>query len=160
LPVRTEIPPALAGLLAALAGELGACRRPWWLIGSAAVAVHGAAVEVRDVDLLLDPADAEAFLSRRGIAAAPGIPSSLFASALFAAWQEPPYQVEVFAGFRLREGGAWVPLVPETREQHEVRGACVYLPSVAELIAWGRRFGRAKDAAREPLLQALLAPHA
>ena len=149
--------PALAELLAALAGELGACRRPWWLIGSAAMAVHGAAVEVRDVDLLLDRDDAEAFLSRRGIAAAPGVPSGLFASALFGAWEKPPYRVEVFAGFRLREGGAWVALVPETREQHRVGGACLYLPSVAELIAWGRRFGRGKDAAREPLLQALVA---
>ena len=34
---------------------------PWWLIGSAAMALPGAAVEVGDVDLLTSPAVAESF---------------------------------------------------------------------------------------------------
>jgi hypothetical protein len=156
LPAPPEIEPALARLVASLAGELGSCRDPWWLIGSAAMAVHGAPVEVRDVDLLLGEADAEALLGRRGLAAEPGTPSTIFSSAIFASWPAPPYTVELFAGFRLRHGGGWRPLLPETREMLRVGDTCVFVPAVAELIAWGRLFGRGKDLAREPLLRALL----
>jgi hypothetical protein len=153
-----EIDPALARVLGALAAELGACREPWWLIGSAAMAVHGAPVEVRDVDLLLGRPDAEAFLARRGMAAKAGVPSELFSSALFAAWPSPPFTVELFAGFRVREGKGWRRLAPETREMLEIGDASICVPGIAELIAWGRLFGRSKDAAREPLLRALLPP--
>jgi len=34
----------------------------------------------------------------------------------------------------------------------------LFVPEVAELIAWGRLFGRAKDAERETLLRSLLPP--
>jgi hypothetical protein len=150
-------PPELEALLASLAGELEVCREPWWLIGSAAMAVHGAAVEVRDVDLLLGLEDAESFLAGRGIAAEPGVPDDLFASTVFARWPEPPFMVELFAGFRVRDRAAWRALVPATRETHRIGGAHLFVPSVEELIAWGRLFGRSKDRAREPLLRALLA---
>lgn len=156
MPAPNELPPALAALLASLAEELAACEAPWWLIGSAAMAVHGAPVEGRDVDLLLGKNDAEAFLSRRGIAAEPGNPSNLFSSAVLAAVPAPPYTVELFAGFRVRDGEQWRPLEPETREEHRIGGASLFVPSIAELIAWGRLFGRSKDKAREPLLEALL----
>jgi hypothetical protein len=156
LPAPPELQPALAALLARLAEELAGCREPWWLIGSAAMAVHGAAVEVRDVDLLLGEADAEGVLARRGLAAEPGTPSDLFASAIFASWPEPPYAIELFAGFRLRDGDRWRPLVPSSCETHRVGDTTVFVPGVAELIAWGRLFGRPKDRKREPLLQALL----
>jgi hypothetical protein len=154
LPVAPELEAALAGL----AAELSACREPWWLIGSAAMAVHGAAVEVRDIDLLLGETDAEAILAGRGLPAVPGTPSDLFSSAIFASWAAPPYTVELFAGFRLRTGDGWRALVPKTREEHRIGKSAVFVPGVAELIAWGRLFGRSKDKAREPLLQALLPP--
>jgi hypothetical protein len=158
LPAPPELEPALAELLDSLAGELASCREPWWLIGSAAMAVHGAEVDVGDVDLLLGEADAEALLSRRGMAAEPGRPSELFSSAIFASWQAPPFAVELFACFRLRDGDGWRPLLPRTRETHRVGDTAVFVPSIGELIAWGRLFGRSKDKAREPLLQALLPP--
>jgi hypothetical protein len=149
-------PPELEAALAGLAAELSACREPWWLIGSAAMAVHGAPVGVRDIDVLLSVKDAEAILARRGLPAEPGTPSELFSSAVFASWPAPPFTVELFAGFRLRDRNGWRSLVPETRESHRVGTASIFVPSIAELIAWGRLFGRSKDRAREPLLQALL----
>lgn len=156
MPAPPDLPPALTALLASLAAELAPCREPWWLIGSAAMALHGAPVEVRDVDLLLGLADAEAFLATRGTTAQRGTPSELFSSEIFASLPAPPYTIELFAGFRVREGANWRSLVPQTREARPVGGPRVFVPSVAELIAWGRLFGRSKDAAREPLLQALL----
>ncbi len=155
LPATADLRPALAARLAALAREWEACREPWWLIGSAAMATHGAAVEVRDIDVLMAPADAAATLSRRGLPAAPGTPSPLFASDIFCSLDEPPYRIELFAGFRLGTAGGWRRLVPDTREARELGGATLFVPSVDELIAWGRLFNRDKDRAREPALLVL-----
>ena len=156
MPAPSELPPALAALIASLGEEMSACAEPWWLIGSAAMAVHGAPVEVRDVDLLLGLADAGAILRARGLAPQAGTPGELFHSAVFGSWQAAPYIVELFAGFRLRDGDGWRLLVPATREMRSIGNASVFVPSVPELIAWGRLFGRGKDKAREPLLRALL----
>jgi hypothetical protein len=156
LQAKAELEARLAATLADLGGELAGCTEPWWLIGSAAMALHGAPVEVRDVDLLLAPADARAVLRRRGLAADPGSPSTLFSSDVFGSWQAPPHQVELFAGFKVRTGGSWHELVPETRQTLLVNGVALFVPSVEELIAWGRLFGRTKDSQREPLLAALL----
>jgi hypothetical protein len=158
LPAKAELEPVLAARLADIGRELADCTEPWWLIGSAAMAVHGAPVAVRDIDILLAPAGARALLKRRGMRAEPGVPSALFRSDIFAAWEATPYRVELFAGFHVREGQAWRELVPETREVRAVNGVCLFLPAVPELIAWGRLFSRDKDRDREPLLAALL-PH-
>ncbi len=158
MPTTTpELEPRLAAALSRLAEELAPCADPWWLIGSAAMALHGApGLDVRDIDLLLSRRDAEALLARRGIAALPGRPDALFRSDIFARWNAGGIAVEMFAGFHLRSGGAWQPLRPQTREKLTVAGACLFVPSVAELIAWCRLFGRPKDAAREELLRSLL----
>ena len=53
----------LARVAAAMA-QAGA-RDHWWIIGSAAVVLHGVDTSVADVDLLLSPADAERLLAGR-----------------------------------------------------------------------------------------------
>lgn len=155
---KLELDRALAAHLADIGRELAGCAEPWWLIGSAAMAVHGAPVAVHDIDLLLAPTDARALLQRRGVPVEPGAASALFRSDIFATWEAPPYRIELFAGFHVREGQGWRELVPETREARAVNGVALFLPAVPELIAWGRLFGRPKDREREPLLAALL-PH-
>ena len=121
------------------------------------MAVQGAPVAVRDIDLLLAAEDARAILAARRLPAAPGVPNSRFSSAVFASWDVPPYGVELFAGFRVNTPDGWRDLRPTTREAHEIGGGLVYVPAVTELIEWGRLFGRTKDTKREPLLRALLA---
>jgi hypothetical protein len=49
---------ALGETLARVADALAGARHPWWIIGSAAVALHGADVTVGDVDVLLGEEDA------------------------------------------------------------------------------------------------------
>lgn len=121
------------------------------------MALHGArGIEVRDIDLLLSRRDARIALERRGLPAAAGPPHPLFRSEIFGRWQEPPYTIELFAGFSVRRGDAWVEIVPTTRVDKSVGRASLFVPSVEELIAWGRLYGRDKDARREPLLRALL----
>src|SRR5690242_9713312 len=67
-----------------LAAAMRAAEDDWWVIGSAAVALLGAAPgEVADVDVLLSAADARRVLGSLGIEARPGAANSLFRSALF-----------------------------------------------------------------------------
>jgi hypothetical protein len=149
--------PALAAALEALAGELALCAEPWWVVGSAAIALHGGCqVEVRDIDLLLSRADARALLARRGMAARPGVPDERFRSDIFASWEERGMEVDLFAGFCVRKGDDWQELVPETRQPVLLGAARLFVPSVGELIAWARLFGREKDREREALLRPLL----
>ena len=153
--------PPLPAPLERLLGELGEalrhCRDPWWLIGSAAMALHGArGIEVRDIDLLLSRRDARERLEERGIAAAPGREDGLFHSEVFGTWTSAGFRVEMFGGFRLRRGSGWVEILPSSRVELEAGGSAVHAPSVEELIRLGRLFGRPKDAEREPLLLALL----
>ena len=152
-----DLDPGLAALLRRLAGKLESCRDPWRVIGSAAMALHGAApIAVADVDLLLSRRDARAQLEERGLSVAPGAANGRFRSEIFARWECPPMGVEMFAGFHVRTGAGWLELVPETREPIMLDGAILFVPSVAELIAFGRLFGRPKDVEREPLLLQLL----
>jgi len=102
-----ELDPELIAALERLAGELAECAQPWWLIGSAAAALHGAReVVVGDIDLFVHRCDAGAILARRGMVREPGIADARFRSDIFASWNEEGYRVELFAGFCLRSAGA------------------------------------------------------
>lgn len=150
-----ELGPSLSASLVELGSALGDCRGPWWVIGSAAMALHGAAVEVRDVDVLVSLHDARWLLERRGLPASPGTADERFRSEIFGRWEAGQRTVELFAGFKVRCAGEWQELLPQTRECKPIGATSLFVPSIAELIAWGRLFGRPKDAARETLLRAL-----
>lgn len=121
----------------------------WWIIGSAAVALHGAVpVTVADVDVLCSERDALAVVARLGLSMAAGGADPLFASAVFARWEVLPLAVEFMAGFRVR--GAAVALI--TRELVRVAGGVVAVPSREELRGLLVRFGREKDLVRVGLL--------
>jgi hypothetical protein len=123
-------------------------RDRWWIIGSAAMALHGVpGLEVGDVDLLMSRRDAAALLRTKGIEPAPGGADGRFRSDVFGRWRAGAYIVEVMGGFHV-DG---MELVPETRVS--AGGLCV--PNVGELIAMCERFGRPKDAERARLLRGL-----
>lgn len=129
-----------------LTDALEHARDPWWIIGSAAVALHGANPgEIADVDVLLSERDARAVFAILGLPIQAGSPDDQFASVLFAAWTKPPLTVEFMAGLSTMQGGLWEQVALTTRETHEVFGRPVFLPSVSELSDLLRRFGRAKD---------------
>ena len=139
----------LAATLAAILPALDGAAHRWWILGSAAVALHGGDPgEIGDVDVLIDRRDAEAVFASLGLALAAGEGTALFRSALFASWNEPPIPVELFAGFELCEGGCWSEIVPATRVAVETGFGPAYVPDRAELAAILRRFGRPKDQRR------------
>lgn len=128
-------------------GMADACA-PWWLIGSAAVALHGAETSVADIDVLCAEADARMVLMSLGGRVQPDGDDALFRSAVFGRCDTTTLPIEVMAGLRVR--GEPVRLV--TREWIACGPISVPVPSRAELIALLRRFGREKDLARAALL--------
>ncbi|MDB5444296.1 MAG: hypothetical protein JWP73_2672 [Phenylobacterium sp.] len=141
--------------LAAVATAMEVAEQPWWLIGSAAVALHGTpAVEVRDVDVLVGIAD-ERILAALGVEATAGGGDDLFRSTTFGVWRTQPLTVEIMAGFSLKQGAAWRAIEPATREAVELDGRQLFVPARPELIGILRAFGRPKDLERALLLEAI-----
>ena len=134
---------ALAATLHDVAAALVDARAPWWVIGSAAVALHGGATTVADVDVLLALADAQALLARWDLAPT-ARPDAIFRSTLFARWTGSSLPVELMAGLTVRG----LPIRPLTR----VESGGVFVPARDELAALLRHFGRANDIARAALL--------
>ena len=126
---------------------------PWWVIASAAVALHGAAVDdVRDVDLLMSGRDARAALVRVGVEPLAGRATNLFRSAVFGTWRGPPLAVEIFGDFHFAGSDSWTRVVPDTREPVAISGRTLFIPSAPELRKMLIGFGRPKDLARARLL--------
>ena len=126
-------------------------RDPWWIIGSAAVALHGADPgSIDDIDVVLSVSDATRVLPSLGVALTPGGSDGQFRSALYNRWTEPKHPAEFMAGFELFEEGAWVPVVFSSREEI---GSGLFVPSRDELHALLLRFGRPKDLRRAASLR-------
>ena len=126
---------------------------PWWVISSAAVALHGVApIEVGDVDVLMSVADAKRAMDRLGVVPIEDGASALFRSTLFARWEMPPLVVEIMAGFHVATGSGWTKVLPRTRVPIFVDESVVYVPDRAELADMLRLFGRPKDLERVRLL--------
>ncbi|MCR2833349.1 hypothetical protein NSO95_05285 [Qipengyuania sp. RS5-5] len=131
-------------------------RDDWWLIGSAAVALHGADPgTIADVDVVLSEADARHIFTLQGIPSAPGIADERFVSKIFATWSDAPLRVEFMAGLHRSEGGVWQPVRPRTRVAVERDGWRVFVPARTELAEILRSFGRPKDQLRLAALEAL-----
>jgi hypothetical protein len=149
--VMTE---ALAETLAMVGAIAEGATDPWWIIGSAAVVLHGGAVaRVRDVDLMMSARDAERFLRRVGAEPRRGTGDQRFRSAVFGTWLGPPVPVEAFGGFDIAVDATWRTVELDTREAVTVAGARIHVPSREELVRLLRSFGRAKDLERARVLE-------
>jgi hypothetical protein len=150
------LPDGLTATLGRLTAPAAAIAGPWWIVGSAAAALHGAAVEIADVDLLATREAAAELLRTLGLSAAPGGPSERFRSEVFGRWEAGPLAVEVTGGFHVRTVEGWREFVPKNRALVSAAGASWPVPTVPGLIEMGRLFGRPKDLARVAALEALL----
>ncbi|MCJ8190249.1 hypothetical protein [Sphingomicrobium aestuariivivum] len=137
---------ALNRSLERIAAEMEAVARdPWWVIGSAALWLHGVDPgRVEDVDLLASPADGERLMHRWGLEHhADDHPQ--FRSECYGRWTAAEVPVELMAGFQLFEAGVWRAVLPNSREAIAVGNASLFTPSLEEQAALLRRFGREKD---------------
>ncbi|MDQ0837700.1 hypothetical protein [Sphingomonas faeni] len=129
---------------------------PWWVISSAAVALHGVTpIEVGDVDVVASVADARRVMHGLGIPPIEDGASSLFRSTVFGRWETPPLVVEIMAGFHVATSAGWTEVLPRTRVPVLVEACAVYVPERAELAGMLRLFGRPKDLERVRLLTSL-----
>jgi hypothetical protein len=143
----------LESTLLALQPALAAARYPWWVLGSAAVMLHGGQPDViRDVDVLFDPRDTEPLLAQLGLTRQIVAPDEKFRSDVFVHWNGGALPVEMFTGFRLCEKGEWREYVPQSRIAVRLGAAQAFVPERAELVALLYRFGRPKDLERAALL--------
>ncbi|WP_343528295.1 hypothetical protein [Sphingomonas sp.] len=148
------MPPELRATLHHVARAMAVFPEGWWIIGSAAMALHGVeAGRVNDIDLLVDQRLATAVLDRLGIAPLVLPPDPLFRSAVFARWEGAAVPVEIMAGFQLCVGGAWYPVEPHSRERIMIDDDGLFVPDRPELLSLFRLFGRPKDAPRIAALE-------
>ncbi len=128
-------------------------RNDWWVIGSAAVALHRAdAGRVADIDVLVSESDAAHILPSHGVPVAAGVADARFVSTLFATYTDAPLPIEFMAGLHRRSGRAWEAVQPLTRCTVAGNGWTVFVPERAELITILRSFGRPKDLRRAAAL--------
>jgi hypothetical protein len=148
--------PILSASLIAIGNVMAEAHDPWWIIASAAVALHGAdAGHVSDVDVLLSVADARRILPAIGIELRPGSAHAAFRSSIFGIWTATALPVEFMADFYRRSGEAWLPVRPATRQSIVVDGVAVFVPERMELQAMLTAFGRPKDMERARSLAAM-----
>jgi len=153
-----NLPGPLRESLRYVAEAMRGAHDPWWIIASAAMALHGASpIDVADVDLLASERDAEALIAALGIAQPPPAISPRFRSAIFVRWEEPPLPVEIMAGFEVHSPNGWHMIRPKSRVAVDCGDIRLFVPDVPELIAQCHRYGRDKDRQRATLLQRLIA---
>ena len=154
--MQPSLPAPLAETLDIVGRASRVAHDPWWLIGSAAMALHGAEVEAGDVDLLTSVADAHAFCGALDGVQVVRPPSDRFRSDMLVEILGAPMRIEVMAGFDVRHQGRWIPVAPRTRRQVIWNGQPLFVPDVAELATLCRTFGRPKDLVRARRLDALI----
>jgi len=149
---------ALVASLEAVAEVMQSTQDSWWIIASAAVALHGADPgPVGDVDVLLSLRDARRIIPTLGLALYQGSHHAEFRSTIFATWRQAPLPVEFMAGFHHCQGGRWRAIVPTTRQRIALDGKTLFVPDRAELGNILQSFGCPKDLARAARLAALSA---
>lgn len=151
-----QINPQLARALDVIARDCAGLVDPWWLFGSAGMALVGVPGLIPpDIDLIVSERDALTLIALWQAERIAAAPSPLFRSKIFARSSRTQPPTEIMAGFEAFAGGAWAPVVPATRQQIAWRGGALFTPTAAEQAQICRRFGRPKDLARVSLLEAL-----
>ncbi|MDP1618270.1 hypothetical protein [Phenylobacterium sp.] len=150
-----DLPAPLVRTLDRLSLAAGGLDGPWWIFGSAAMRLMGAAdIEAEDVDLLLGQADAERLAARLGAARIEGA-GERFRSAYFAKAQTDDLRIEIMSGLEVRTAEGWRRVSPRTRTLVAWAPHPLPLPDREELIEICRLFGRPKDIARAAMLEQL-----
>lgn len=148
------LPEPLRESLVRVADAMATARDPWWIIASAAMALHGAhPLRVADIDLLASEHDAAALIAALALRPDMSGGTPRFRSALFARWLAPPLPVEIMASFEVHAPDGWQTVRPATRHRIMLDGRSLFVPSADELIAHCRLFGRPKDEQRATILQ-------
>ncbi len=132
-----------------VAVELATAHDPWWIIGSAAVALHGGDPgTVADIDVMTSRRDLDALYERLPLTDTPDSSKDFFRSERFGRWSEPELDVEFMTGLEVRADKVWQRVEPQTRQAVQIGKGQVFVPERDELVAILQLFGRDKDLQR------------
>lgn len=142
-----------AQAMASLADAMADAKDDWWIIGSGAVALHGADPgPMSDIDVLLSIRDLEALYEGLPLSDTRDSRKGQFLSQRFGVWSEPPMPVEFMAGFSQKIDGLWREVKLNTRERIRMGDRNLFVPEKSELISLLLQFGRPKDLMRAATL--------
>lgn len=145
--------PELTRSLELVARAAEVCRDPWWIIGSAAMALVGLEdVTVADVDVLTSRKDAGRMGGRLG-AIPIHKPIDRFRSSFLGTGDTTPLPIEIMGALEVRVEETWLRLTPQTRKKVYLGKTVLFVPSAAEQIAILKMFGREKDLERAAALE-------
>ena len=140
--------------LGRLAQAMSGARDDWWVIGSAAVALHGGEPgTIADIDVIVSRRDLDALYARLPLSNSPDDSKPMFRSELFGLWSEPPIAVEFMTGLDVRVGEEWFRIEPVTRTRVSHGDCEVFAPEIDELVTILEIFGREKDLDRAATLR-------
>lgn len=132
-----------------VAAFLSSTTDPWWVLGSAAMALSGIDPGgIRDVDVLVSKRDAKALMARYALKNSADGGTERYRSAIFLMLDLGERRVEIMAGYEIRAGDRWERVEPGTRDPVKIDEAVLFVPSVEDQIAILRQLGRPKDLAR------------
>ena len=128
----------------------------WWVIGSAAILLSGVPnLEPQDIDILVSDQGARELCSRLRASAIDMPRHDKFRSDLFFRHRLVSRDMEVMGGFTVATAVGWEAFWPEDTRLVQSEAGTLRLPAVSDLVRMCRLFGRAKDIARIPALEAL-----
>lgn len=122
---------------------------PWWVLGSAAMALIGIDPgDIGDIDVLVSGRDAEALMQAFALPNQADGGTSHFRSDYFLVPPLGDVRVEIMAGYHIRSGDGWQRVTPASRQAVVVGSATLFVPERDDQIELLERLGRKKDLAR------------
>ncbi len=147
----TETSALRAGLQNALPGLARTFRDPWWIIGSAAMALGGVPdIAPQDIDVLCSCDDATALRTAWANHIAPAYrpPDEACFRSAFARFTHLPMPLEVMGGLEVMTPDGWRPLRIQDDAVLDLEGHAVRVPTLTEQQRIFSLFGRPKDLAK------------
>jgi hypothetical protein len=151
---RSHVTGGLEATLAEIARISPRLQDDWWIIGSAAIALAGVAIEVPHVEVTLSERDARSLLGDWASATTPTPGQDRFRS-VCGEHAGTPIPVEIMGGLELHVEGQWVPVTPTTRLRVDLPGGPVFTPDVTDQLALLLMFRRPQDLVRAEMLVSL-----
>ncbi len=125
---------------------LSPTRDPWWVLGSAAMALIGVDPgKIRDIDVLVSSRDAQALMTQHDLPNLADGGTAQFRSDYFLLPELGVIPVEVMGGYQIYQAGKWTQVSPVSRRRVKLGTTIVFTPDRDEQVAILQRLGRPKD---------------
>jgi hypothetical protein len=143
--------PGLEDTLAEVARTAARLQDDWWVIGSAAIALTGIAIEVLSVDVLVSARDARTLLDGWALPTVATEGHDRFRS-LPGVHTGAPIPIEIMGGLEVNVEDHWARVTPNTREAVDLAGGRIFIPDSADQLALLLMFRRPQDLVRAEML--------